>query len=237
MRQLHEIQLKILEKLLFSISLRYSQIKPDKKMENNQFQFHLNQLTEMGLVRKENGKYLLTPKGKEYANRIDEGENQLKLQAKISAWIACTRIVKNKKQFLIYTRLKQPFYGCQGYLSGKVRYGENLTEAVKRELKEETNLDCLKSKVIAIKHFRVFDKRTKELVEDKFMFMCLVENPKGELKGNKEGKFEWVDEDRLYDYVANPFENEKGFRHQVQLIKEFDGCIKLFEEDHYSEKF
>ena len=25
--------------------------------------------------------------------------------------------------------------------------------------------------------------------------------------------------------------------HQVQLIKDYDGCIKLFEEDHYSSKF
>ncbi len=237
MRQLHDIQLQILEKLLFSNSLRYSQMKPKKAMENNQFQFHLDQLTYAGLVKKENGKYLLTNKGKEYANRIDESETKLKLQAKISAWVACTRNFKERRQFLIYTRLKQPFYGCQGYLSGKVRYGEKLTDAVKRELKEETSLTCQDLKLVAIKHFRVFDKKTRDLVEDKFMFLCLVEDPEGKLKGNQEGKFEWVDQDKLFDYVTNPFENRKGFEHQVSLIQNYDGNVKLFEEDHYSVKF
>ena len=52
MRQLHEIQLQILKKLLFASGLRYAQIKPDPQMENNQFDFHLDQLIDGGYVEK-----------------------------------------------------------------------------------------------------------------------------------------------------------------------------------------
>jgi ADP-ribose pyrophosphatase YjhB (NUDIX family) len=237
MKQLHEIQLQILKKLLFARSLRYHETKPDKEIENNQFQFHLDQLTEMGLVKKDVEGYSLTNKGKEYANRIDESENALKLQAKISVWVCCTRRFEGKLQFLIYTRLKQPFYGCQGYLCGKVRYGEKINGAAIRELKEETNLEGKDPKIVAIKHYRVFDKKSQELLEDKFMFLVLIENPEGELINNNEGKFEWVSEDKLMDYVANPFEDKKDFLHQIQLIKEYDGITRFFEEDCQSDKF
>jgi ADP-ribose pyrophosphatase YjhB (NUDIX family) len=237
MKQLHTIQLQILSKLLFSRSLRYSQLKPSKDMENNQFQFHLDALINMGYVNKENTKYTLSAKGKEYANRIDENDNKLKLQAKISVWIACTRIINNKTQFLIGTRLKQPFYGCQGYISGKVQYGEKLSAAVKRELTEESGLKCGSSELVAIKHYRVFRQGTSELLEDKFMFLCLVKEPTGSLKLSREGKLEWIDVIDLEKYVTNPFEDKIAFRQQIDLIRNFDGNVKFIEEDYYSDKF
>lgn len=47
MKQYHDVQLKILRKLLFAQSLPYSQLKPDEKMENNQLSFHLDKLKEL----------------------------------------------------------------------------------------------------------------------------------------------------------------------------------------------
>ncbi len=237
MKQLHAIQIQILKKLLFSNSLRYSQIKPAKKMENNQFQFHLDALSDMGFVDKADSKYSLTATGKEYANRIDENDNKLKLQAKISVWVACTRIRSGVMEFLIGTRLKHPFYGCQGYISGKLQYGEKLTDAVQRELKEETNLDSEDSEVVAIKHFRVFKKETKELLEDKFMFLCSVKDPSGVIKKSKEGKYEWIKEQNLDDYVTNPYEDKKSFREQIDLVTNFNGTVRVIETDYFTDKF
>ena len=51
MEKLHDIQNQILKRLMFSTGLRYTEMKPDKEMENNQFQFHLNQLTKKGYVQ------------------------------------------------------------------------------------------------------------------------------------------------------------------------------------------
>src|SRR3989344_2695226 len=100
MRQLHPIQLRILKKLLFADGLRYTQIKPDPEMENNQFDFHLDQLIKERLVVKQNGIYQLTSVGKEYANRMDTDQVVISKQAKISAWICVMREKSGETAFL-----------------------------------------------------------------------------------------------------------------------------------------
>lgn len=236
MKQLHNIQLGILKRLLFAPSLKYVRMKPNPEMENNQFDFHLNQLIEDGYIVKEEKGYCLTNFGKEYANRMDTEQTVIAKQSKISAWVCCVRIVGGKRQYLIYTRLKQPFYGCQGFMSGKVRYGEKVLEGAKRELKEETGLEG-SPQIVSIKHFLVFDRTTNELVEDKFMFLCLVKNPLGELRAHDEGLYEWVFENKLKGYVTNHFESWGAFEKQLEEIRSFRGKIKLEEIDHQSDKF
>lgn len=49
-------------------------------------------------------------------------------------------IKKGKKQYLVQTRLKDPFFGYHGYVTGKIRWGEKILEAAKRELLEETGM-------------------------------------------------------------------------------------------------
>lgn len=140
MKQLHPTQLAILKKLLFSPVLRYTDMKPSSKMDNNQFDFHLDSLITSGLVEKMDTGYTLTPTGKEYANRMDTDEVKILQQAKLGARVGCVRTVNGVQEFLVYTRKKQPFYNCQGFLAGKIRYGEKVLDAAARELKEETGL-------------------------------------------------------------------------------------------------
>ncbi len=236
MKQVHTIQLQILKKLLFSTGLRYSQIKPSSEMENNQFDFHLDKLIVQGHIEKKLHLYHLTLTGKDFANRIDADNTMIQKQAKIGTYFACIRKKEGQIQFLIYTRLKQPFYGCQGFPSGKVQYGEKITETAKRELKEETNLDG-EPEVVLIKHFLVHDKKTRQLIEDKFMFLCIISEPTGELIPCDEGTYEWVNESDLLHYVTNHFENVEEFIKEVMYIKNFNGTISFTEIHQESEKF
>jgi len=237
MKQLHNIQLEILKQLLFAPSLRYSKLKPSSKMENNQFNFHLDQLIDGGYITKDGRDYSLTNFGKEYANRMDTEQTIIAKQSKISAWVCCIRTFGGKKQYLIYTRLKQPFYGCQGFISGKVAYGEKVLEAARRELKEETGLEG-NAQIVSIKHFLVFDKATNELVEDKFMFLCLIKNPQGSLNPDEtEGKYQWVNDENLRTYITNPFEPIDELLGYLEETKKFTGRITLSEIDHWSAKF
>ncbi len=236
MKQLHEIQLQILNKLLFSQSLPYSKLKPDVEMENNKFSFHLNELVDSDLVSKDESGYRLTTKGKEYANQMDTGTVTIMKQAKISAWVCPTQGEGADKQYLIYTRLKQPFYGAQGFMSGKVQYGEFASEAAEREMMEETGLKG-EPTLVGIRHYVVIDKLTGKVVEDKFMYMFIAHNPTGELQQSSEGKYEWVKKSEFKEKVTNHFQSFEEFLHDIHWIDNFKGDLFFEEKMHFTDKF
>jgi len=117
MKQLHPLQLKMLKKLLFAPQMKYTELKPEEHIENNQFSFHLNALITMGYIKKIDPYYILTTQGKEYANRMDAGELQIQLQAKVGVLVCATRGQGDSQEYLIYTRKKHPFFGKQGFIT------------------------------------------------------------------------------------------------------------------------
>lgn len=236
MKELHTTQLSILKKLLFSPELRYTDLKPNPKMDNNQFGFHLDKMIEAGHIIKQETTYTLTAQGKEYANQMDTRSVKMMKQAKIGTFVAPIRERNGELEYLIYTRLKHPFYGCQGFMSGKVPFGSGITESAQRELKEETNLDG-EPEIISIRHFLVFNKETNELVEDKLIFQCRVLEPMGKLQSNEEGEFEWVPASEIFTHIKKHFEDEASFKTQLEEYTNFNGTIPFHEIRHYTDRF
>lgn len=230
MKQLHTIQLKILKDLLFSQALRYSEMRP-LAMENSQFVFHLDQLTHEGYIEKLESSYILTDKGKEFANKMEENDNVIAFQAKITTVLCIVKDVSGSRSFLIYRRLKNPFYGCQGFPTEKVQWGEAISEAAERGIQEETGLQS-EATLFAIRHYRVLSKG--EMVEDKLMHAFFFKNPKGELRGNIEGEYAWVKESDLKEYVTNPLEEFWEF---YNAFKKFTGEISFAESETLTTKF
>jgi ADP-ribose pyrophosphatase YjhB (NUDIX family) len=234
MQQIHPLQLQLLRKLLFSPKLRYTDLKPLPDLENNQLSFHLNKLVEHGWVIKEDNFYLLSATGKEYANRMDTDAVKIKPQAKISV-IPCTmRVIDGKVEYLIYTRLKHPFYGNQGFPSGKLAYGESLQDGVKRELLEETGLSTTaEPQLFKIRHYLVHSE-AKQLLEDKIMFMFKIVNPSGELQANEEGKHEWVAADQVKNYLIRPWNDVLEI---LEALADYDGQVEFKEMVEYTSEF
>jgi 8-oxo-dGTP pyrophosphatase MutT (NUDIX family)/predicted transcriptional regulator len=231
---LHFIQMSILKKLLFAESLKFSELRPDNNVENNLLTFHLDRLIKDGLVQKTEDGYKLTPTGKEFANRMDTDNNKVQRQGKISALQCCYRNINGELEFLVYTRLKHPFYGCQGYPSGKVQYGEQVIAASKRELLEETGL-IGDPEIFMIDHYIVY--KDNELVEDKYFYFCRYLNPTGELTQSEEGKFEWVKESELDKVWTKPAEPIERMRYINERIKDTKSPLTFSESIHHTDNF
>jgi ADP-ribose pyrophosphatase YjhB (NUDIX family) len=234
MQNRHLTQTQILRNLLFAESLKYSEMKPNNEMPNNEFQFHLDKLISEKLVEKREKGYSLTYKGKEVAGRIDTDKLQTTKQSKISVRLIGIQSKKNEKEYLFYTRLKQPFYGKQGFPAGKVQYGETYKDAAAREFNEETGLEG-KPKLFLIEHWLTFNKEDNTLLDDKVFFNYIIEEPTGKLNGNNEGEYTWIKESDINQLIQNPFDDINYIR---ELLKrsEISG-VEFVEKSHFTSDF
>jgi ADP-ribose pyrophosphatase YjhB (NUDIX family) len=227
--EIHEYQISILRELLFKPNARFRDLKK-VDIENDHFSFHLKQLLKNGLIEKINGKYVLTIKGKEFANRMDTDELKLERQAKVAVALHPVRKRGGKTEHLVHRRLKEPFYGWYGSQSGKIRWGETPLETAKREMKEETGLTG-RFTLKAIVHYHHIHKNGKFL-EDKYFWVYKVDQLKGKLKKKiEEGENIWMTETEYrklknvfatVDEVKEEFESKSlQYIDRVKIVDEY----------------
>lgn len=183
----HSAQTSILRELLFRPSANYSELQKPTGLTSDHFSFHIKRLVELGFVQKvKTGAYSLTPRGKEYANKLDTDNNTIEKQPKAAVLLAITRIKNRRKEYLFQERLKHPYYGYWGFPSGKIRWGETIVQTAARELAEETGLtaDC---ELAGVYHEHAYQKETGELLEDKIFFVVKCTNVTGDLIEKFEG--------------------------------------------------
>jgi ADP-ribose pyrophosphatase YjhB (NUDIX family) len=207
---LHETQILILRHLLFVSNARFAELQKSTGLTSDHFNFHVKKLLALQLIEKQEERYALTPKGKEYANRMDTDENEIEKQPKISVALVVERQREGRREFLAQQRLKQPYYGFWGRLGGKIRWGESFEEAAARELKEETGLTAdFTYKMIFRK--RDYDEASNELLEDKVFVIMHTADATGELIQDFEGGHNaWLTQD---EFIAKEktFESARDF--------------------------
>jgi 8-oxo-dGTP pyrophosphatase MutT (NUDIX family) len=191
--KIHEVQTSILRALLFLPSAGYADLQKPTSLSSDHFSFHIARLVELGLVEKvARGRYRLTSRGKEYANRLDTDNNTIERQPKSAVIIGLIREHDGKTQYLFQQRLKNPYYGFWGLPSGKIRWGETIAEAAAREALEETGLHADFS-VRSVYHEHVVEKESGLIIEDKIFFIVLGEQAHGTLVTDFEGGHnEWL---------------------------------------------
>ena len=174
--KIHETQTKILRELLFRPSAGYAELQKPTSLSSDHFNFHISRLVEIGYVEKVvRGKYKLTPRGKEYANKLDTDQNEIERQPKSAVILA----IQKDGKFLFQERLKHPYYGFWGFPSGKIRWGETIIECAQRELMEETGLTA-KCEYKGIYHEQVYQAETGEQLDNIF-HIILCTKLKGQL--------------------------------------------------------
>ncbi|PIY18249.1 hypothetical protein COZ14_00700, partial [Candidatus Dojkabacteria bacterium CG_4_10_14_3_um_filter_Dojkabacteria_WS6_41_9] len=149
-------------------------------LESEHMNYHLQKLIDLGLVLKSDRGYSLTDQGKDYTNLMDDAISEVEKQPKTSVIVVVGRKNKEteKDEFLMNRRLRQPYFGKVATITGKVRFGETLEEAVLRELFEESRLTAKTVKLVGIYHkLRV---RETETVQDVLFYRHFVTDVSGE---------------------------------------------------------
>ncbi|HSU72524.1 MAG TPA: NUDIX domain-containing protein [Candidatus Binatia bacterium] len=173
----HDLQKAILLKLIHNPSLSFNELW-NKDGESNKFAYHVNKMEADGLVAKNaEGKYALTTEGKKLSAFI-EGDTGGK--AEFPTLTIFQVVWRDDGRILCQKRLKEPFYGMWGFVSGKQNFGWNIIECAKRDLKEETGLDADDYAIRGIEQVKSYDN--SKLLYHHFLIAVETHNPKGELK-------------------------------------------------------
>lgn len=231
MDKLHHHQKEILIYLLFHPNISFTKMNIEG-LTSDHFTYHIKSLVSLGYVGKDNkGMYFLTTKGKEYANTYDTDNKIIEKQPKYAVFLVAKRMIGGIEHLMIQRRLKEPYYGYQGFITGKVRFGEDLTTAAKRELTEETGLTG-NFKFIGTRRDIVFSKESKELLEDKVFNIFVVTNCKGKLvKSFDGGENYWLSESS-FATLNNKYYNEDELYESSKRKPFF-----LEEKNYYVEEF
>lgn len=208
---IHKIQTIILRELLFKPEASFSELRKLTDVESDHFKFHVARLIDIGYIAKnKDGKYLLSTKGKEYANKLDTDEGIVERQPKSAVILVIEQHCTDKTEYLVQERLKHPYFGFWGFPGGKIRWGETIAQAAARELKEETGLigNFVHKGVY---HEHAVNTESKAVLEDKIFHVMFCNDASGELiKEFEGGRNQWttLEEVRTKKYRYSSFDVE-----------------------------
>lgn len=193
---MHKFQLKILNKLLYTDKARFSELK-NKGLTSEHFTYHLNQLVAQEFIKKDGNNYMLTNKGKDFVGKLDEKTLKEEKGPKVSVLIFTRKKDKRGRYlYLMSKRLKQPYLGKIGGITGKVRFGETFYEAAARELLEETGL-VAEFKLCHVYH-KIRRTSTNVALQDSIFLVFLAERPQGKEKRDKYAELIWLSKNELF---------------------------------------
>lgn len=182
---MHSYERYILYRLALADQKRFSELRP-KGAETNLFVYHIHKLIREGLVRKVDKGYALTASGTRYVDKLSLRNFEPRFQPKIVTLIIC----KNpKREYLLYTRKQQPFYGLIGFPYGKIHFGEKIKQAAERELREKTGLQA---NLIHSGDAYLTVSQNGELLTHMLAHVFVGTNPRGEAVTDSEtGQARW----------------------------------------------
>ncbi len=203
--KIHYYQKSILKNLTLNPIQRFNDLLIEG-LESEHMNYHLKQLIEFGLVNKSDIGYYLTDFGKDYCNLLDDNIEIIEKQPKTSIIIWGVR--KNDKtdeiEHLLNKRLRQPYFGKIGRITGKVRFGETLQQAAERELFEEAGLTAKSFTLDKIYH-KLRHREDGGYVQDVIFYIFFVTDFEGTLIEKSEFQ-----------------ENFWMSKHELQKHKDFD---------------
>lgn len=214
----------ILHSLTFSRELSFSDLNRNK-LPNDHFSYHLKKLREQKYIEKSESGYKLTNKGKSYISHMDTSTKRLEKLPKVSVFIIVERTNSGATEYLTHTRKKEPYYNYSGFLTGKLRFGEKVSQAANRELQEEAGLQAKFAHRFVL-HEQVYTKTGDQLEDKLFHIMKGFESTGRLISKTSEGINRWLTE--------NEFRNlDNLFHNELDIFDWFKAGFSGFKEEQY----
>lgn len=121
-------------------------------------------------------------------------------------------LIQDGNRILLQNRIKEDW---KGYTlpGGHVEPGESFVDAVVREMKEETGLDLISTRLVGIKQFPIENGRY-------IVLLFKSDNFSGDVISSEEGEMEWID--------LNDIEN-------INAVADFTELMKVFNNPNINE--
>ncbi len=189
----HELQKLIVQRLIHAPRAQFNELW-NKDGESNVFAYHLKKLEEQGVIEKFADGYGLTPKGRELSTFIEGETGEL---AKLPT-PTVIMLVRQGSKFLCQRRLKEPFYGYWGFLSGKINFGWNPVECAVRDLKEEAGLEAKNARLKALSFVKTYEQG--KILHHHLMYIVEITEVQGQwLEKTHKAENAWLTAD---EYLA-----------------------------------
>jgi len=193
------IQNHIISRLKNTDVLRYAQIKPEN-IDNDLYNYHLQQLVKKGFVLRSEVGYSLSLMGIKLvadSNLLEFDKNSHHL-FKVNVLTIVIRAVGGELQILQQMRTSNPSYGKIGVPGGVVQKGETIEDAAQRKLKVETGLEA-DFKLLGCDRRILYQE--DELFSDIIFPICYTNTFSGELlKETEYGQHMWNPIDKAIEY-------------------------------------
>jgi 8-oxo-dGTP diphosphatase len=149
-----------------------------------------------------------------------------------------SRNIDRATRYLLIKRKKEPYAGKWALVGGKWDFGESLSEAVVREVREETGLTAVFSELGALVNYRLRPDGVTDAGAHFLLFICEVHAPSGEAHEQTEGKVRWFSTHELDELnatreaVATDYMLLKQWQNRSPSISYFEAEVIAGGEPH-----
>ena len=126
-------------------------------------------------------------------------------------------LIQKDDKILLQNRVKTDWRGY-AFPGGHIEIGESITDAVVREVREETGLTITDPKLCGVKQFPLKDGKYEN--GRYLVFLFRADKFSGEVVSSDEGEMRWIAKKELHNY---------------NLVQDFDDMLKVMATDDYNE--
>jgi ADP-ribose pyrophosphatase YjhB (NUDIX family) len=211
----------ILLDLMYKKELSFNQLWRKQGRSNN-FAYHVKKLEEEGFIKKVNGKFKLTIKGKKRVAYLESMTGN-RLEQPITAVIM---VIQEKDKILMLNRTKEPFHGYWGVHGGKLKSTNYILKQAEESILEETGLTC------QLELKGLFSSRSylnEELSYGHQLFVVKASKPKGKLlEKTKKGQNKWFKKTEIKKLHILP-----SVKHLLEIVE--SKHFRWIEADRFQE--